>query len=333
MQDFPLPDPRWADLPVRARVADLGHLGHRDPARPGRGDRLHRLRLAGGARLGAARARRRGADRGGARRRPDGVLLFTPRLGWASHRSPRPADRGAPIDRSAYALGVAGRLGRGGAGTAIAGAQSGRGGCGAAAATELGNPVAAVLIAFRAVDTMLESVVLALAVIVLWSFGADRAWGERPAPWISARRVRHRAPALVLLGRLLPPVGLGGRRAPVLDRRRSSGWSVSGRCGAGGHGGADLAGAARRAAAGHRPTDPRRHRRRAAAVPAHRARRRRRRRCLSGYPEGFTKPLILLIEAAKTLSVAVALALLVAGPPELPRLVDEPPPNADRQRS
>jgi hypothetical protein len=37
-----------------------------------------------------------------------------------------------------------------------------------------------------------------------------------------------------------------------------------------------------------------------------------------GYPEALTKPLILLIEAAKTLSVAVALALLVAGPPELP---------------
>jgi hypothetical protein len=37
-----------------------------------------------------------------------------------------------------------------------------------------------------------------------------------------------------------------------------------------------------------------------------------------GYPEQLAKPLILLIEAAKTLSVAVALALLVAGPPELP---------------
>jgi uncharacterized MnhB-related membrane protein len=41
--------------------------------------------------------------------------------------------------------------------TAVAGHQ---------ASTELGNPVAAVLVAFRAVDTLLESVVLALALLV-----------------------------------------------------------------------------------------------------------------------------------------------------------------------
>jgi hypothetical protein len=34
------------------------------------------------------------------------------------------------------------------------------------------------------------------------------------------------------------------------------------------------------------------------------------------YPAGLAKPLILLIEAALTWSIAVALALLVLGPPE-----------------
>ena len=38
-----------------------------------------------------------------------------------------------------------------------------------------------------------------------------------------------------------------------------------------------------------------------------------------GYPENSAKILILSIEAALTLSIAVTLALLVAGPPQLAR--------------
>lgn len=34
------------------------------------------------------------------------------------------------------------------------------------------------------------------------------------------------------------------------------------------------------------------------------------------YPAGFEKPIILIIEAAMTPSIAAALALLLAGPPE-----------------
>jgi hypothetical protein len=34
------------------------------------------------------------------------------------------------------------------------------------------------------------------------------------------------------------------------------------------------------------------------------------------YPEAYAKPLIVVIEVAKILSVAVTLGLLVAGPPE-----------------
>lgn len=34
------------------------------------------------------------------------------------------------------------------------------------------------------------------------------------------------------------------------------------------------------------------------------------------YPDGYAKPLILIIEAASVLSIAVTLGLLVLGPPE-----------------
>ena len=43
--------------------------------------------------------------------------------------------------------------------------------------TGLGNPVTAVLIAYRAFDTMLEKVVLVLAVVGVWSLAADKYWG------------------------------------------------------------------------------------------------------------------------------------------------------------
>jgi hypothetical protein len=42
------------------------------------------------------------------------------------------------------------------------------------------------------------------------------------------------------------------------------------------------------------------------------------------YPPGFAKPLILVIETAMTLSVAAALACLIAGPPERRRRVVGP---------
>jgi hypothetical protein len=37
------------------------------------------------------------------------------------------------------------------------------------------------------------------------------------------------------------------------------------------------------------------------------------------YPAAFTKPLILVVEAALTFSIAVALVLLLVGPPEAAR--------------
>ena len=51
------------------------------------------------------------------------------------------------------------------------------------AATGLGNPVTAVLIAYRSFDTMLEKIVLLLALVGVWSVAADRRLGQaRPRP-------------------------------------------------------------------------------------------------------------------------------------------------------
>jgi len=73
-----------------------------------------------------------------------------------------------------------------------------------APATGLGNPVTAVLMAFRAMDTFLEKVVLLLALVGVWSLAPDRLWGGYPGP-------RHEADprgVLAFLARLLPPVGI-----------------------------------------------------------------------------------------------------------------------------
>ena len=73
-----------------------------------------------------------------------------------------------------------------------------------AGATGLGNPVTNVLMAFRALDTLLEKVVLLLALVGVWSLAPDLVWGGRPGP-------RHEADplgVLAFLARLLPPVGI-----------------------------------------------------------------------------------------------------------------------------
>jgi len=181
-----------------------------------------------------------------------------------------------------------------------------------AAATGLGNPVTNVLMAFRAMDTMLEKVVLLLALVGVWSLAPDRLWGGRPGP-------RHRADpqgALAFLARLLAPVGIvvgvyifwvgadhpggafqggtilaamwllvmmaGLTDAPPVGRRwlrlvLLSGPAVFLVVGLGGLG----LGAA-----------------------------------FLAYPAAWAKPLILAIEIAMTLTIAVTLGLLMAGVPE-----------------
>jgi multisubunit Na+/H+ antiporter MnhB subunit len=72
------------------------------------------------------------------------------------------------------------------------------------ATTRVGNPVTAVLLAFRAMDTLLEAIVVLLALLGVWSLAPDRTWGGYPGPR------RHADPdgVLAYLARLLPPIGI-----------------------------------------------------------------------------------------------------------------------------
>jgi multisubunit Na+/H+ antiporter MnhB subunit len=71
-------------------------------------------------------------------------------------------------------------------------------------ATGLDNPVAAVLIAYRAVDTLLEAVVLVLATLGVWSLAPDRLWGGLPGQ----KAILDPGSTLTLLARCLLPVGI-----------------------------------------------------------------------------------------------------------------------------
>jgi multisubunit Na+/H+ antiporter MnhB subunit len=178
--------------------------------------------------------------------------------------------------------------------------------------TDLGNAVTAVLMAYRALDTLLEKVVLLLALVAVWSLAPDRFWGGRPA---FGYRPEPGGP-LIFLTRLLVPVGIVagiyllwvGADAPggafaggaVLAAMAILGF-ISGLCEVPAVNGfpvrfvlvvgvivfvvAGLAGFAW--ASG-----------------------------FLAYPAGFAKPIIILIEVAMIFSIGATLALLVAGPPE-----------------
>lgn len=66
------------------------------------------------------------------------------------------------------------------------------------------NPVTAVLLNFRAYDTLLESVLLLATLLAVWSLTPDSLWGRRPG---LQQRVRPDG-VLSSFGRVLPPVGL-----------------------------------------------------------------------------------------------------------------------------
>jgi multisubunit Na+/H+ antiporter MnhB subunit len=70
--------------------------------------------------------------------------------------------------------------------------------------TGLGNPVTAVLIAFRSFDTMLEKVVLVLGVVGVWSLAADRYWGGAPGE----ARAERPEPTLAFFAQMLAPIGI-----------------------------------------------------------------------------------------------------------------------------
>jgi multisubunit Na+/H+ antiporter MnhB subunit len=180
-----------------------------------------------------------------------------------------------------------------------------------AAATGLGNPVTNVLIAFRAMDTLLEKVVLLLAVVGVWSLAPDRFWGGRPTPL----REAHPNAALTLFAQLLPPVGIVVGIYIL--------WEGADHPGGAFQGGTILA------AMWLLTMMPR-----LADAPAVKSRRLRL-ALIAGpavffavglgglflgdaflaYPEAFAKPVILVIEFAMTLTVAATLGLLLIGPP------------------
>jgi multisubunit Na+/H+ antiporter MnhB subunit len=181
-----------------------------------------------------------------------------------------------------------------------------------AAATGLGNPVTNVLMAFRAMDTMLEKVVLLLALVGVWSLAPDRVWGGHPGP-------RHQADprgVLAFLARLLSPVGI------VVGIYIF--WVGADHPGGAFPGGTILAAMWLLVMmAGLTDTPPV-------------SRRWLRLVLIAGpavflvvglgglwlgdaflaYPAAYAKPLILAIEWAMTLTIAATLGLLLAGPPE-----------------
>jgi multisubunit Na+/H+ antiporter MnhB subunit len=179
------------------------------------------------------------------------------------------------------------------------------------AVTEVGNPITAVLLAFRAIDTLLEAIVLLFALVGVWSLAPDRAWGGAPG----MRQQADPDGMLAYAARVLPPIGIvtgayvfwvgadhpGGKfqgatilaamwllvimagltDAPRIDRRWLRWLIVAGPLAfmAVGLAGAVTAGA------------------------------------FLGYPEGFVKPLILVIEFALMPTLTLILGLMLLGPP------------------
>jgi multisubunit Na+/H+ antiporter MnhB subunit len=179
------------------------------------------------------------------------------------------------------------------------------------AVTEVGNPITAVLLAFRAIDTLLEAIVLLFALVGVWSLAPDRAWGGAPG----LPQQTDPDGMLAYAARVLPPIGIvagayvfwvgadhpGGKfqgatilaamwllvimaglaDAPRIDRRWLRWLIVSGPLAfiAVGVAGAVSAGA------------------------------------FLSYPDGFAKPLILVIEFALMPTLTLILGLMLLGPP------------------
>lgn len=68
----------------------------------------------------------------------------------------------------------------------------------------VGNPVTAVLLNFRAYDTLMESVVLLIALVAVWALTPKELWGGVPG----LRQHARPDGVLATFGRLLPPLGL-----------------------------------------------------------------------------------------------------------------------------
>ena len=148
-----------------------------------RGCRFHRLRPAADAGLGATSRHRRSPDRSGHRRWPD--RRIADRRCRAIARQRVAFDASSPLDagplvgrrcvcRRQIALGVC-VLALPDPAPTLAHEVAAN-----IADTDVGNPITAVLLAFRAMDTLLEAIVLLFALIGVWSLAADHSWGGRP---------------------------------------------------------------------------------------------------------------------------------------------------------
>jgi multisubunit Na+/H+ antiporter MnhB subunit len=174
----------------------------------------------------------------------------------------------------------------------------------------VGNAITGILLAYRSVDTLLEKIVLLLALAGTWSLARDSAWGGSPG-----RLGRGRDSTLTLLGQMLPPLGIVVGVYIV--------WVGADAPGGAFQGGAILA-AMWVLALMARLVDP----------PAVGPRDLRLAVTIGpivflvigfagfalpggflSYPAGLAKPLIIVIEVALTFSIAVVLGLLVLGPP------------------
>ena len=180
------------------------------------------------------------------------------------------------------------------------------------AETGLGNPITAVLLSYRSFDTMLEKVVLVLAVVGVWSLAADQYWGGAAGNPRGAEPDGTRA----LLAQVLPPLGILIGIHMV--------WVGADEPGGAFQGGAILAAMwmiTMMAGLTEMPSIRSRLLRLVlvagpavfvavgvAGVAFASG--------VFAYPTGFAKPLILFIEAFMTLSIAVTLPVLVAGPPK-----------------
>ncbi len=173
------------------------------------------------------------------------------------------------------------------------------------------NPVTAVLLNFRAWDTLLESIVLLAALIAVWALSRNAAWGRPPG------LMQHARPDGVLasFGRLLPPVGLLVGIYLV--------WAGAAQPGGAFQGGTVLAAVGLLAAmSGLLQAPPVTSRALRLAViigPAVFLAVGLWGLGVGGFlelPENIAKPLIVGIEMALTLSIAVTLGLLILGPPQ-----------------
>lgn len=176
----------------------------------------------------------------------------------------------------------------------------------------LRNPVAGVLFVYRAFDTLLEKVVLVLALVGVWSLAPDRFWGGVPG----LRVFEQPNSILTLLTQLLPPLGI------VVGIYMF--WTGANNPGGAFQGGTVLAAMwilVMIAGPRNVPSTNRRVLRLLVILgPALFLGIGLLGFVLAGsflaYPPGHAKPLIIIAEAALTVSIGVTLGLLAAGPPE-----------------